>query len=53
MAKITGFLEHDRRDRSYYSVKERIKGFKEFLVPLNNDGLRTDFIPMGGLEFSF
>ncbi len=27
--------------------------FAQFLVPLNNDGLRTDFIPMGGLEFSF
>ncbi|MBF96401.1 MAG: glutamate synthase [Pelagibacterales bacterium] len=41
MAKITGFLEHDRRDRSYYSVKERIKGFKEFLVPLNSKELKT------------
>ncbi len=27
--------------------------FAQFLVPLNNDGLRTDFIPMGGVEFSF
>lgn len=27
--------------------------FAQFLVPLNSDGLRTDFIPMGGLEFSF
>tara|TARA_Y100001968_G_C19357452_1_gene717972 strand:- start:10 stop:1407 length:1398 start_codon:yes stop_codon:yes gene_type:complete len=41
VAKITGFLEHDRRDRSYYSVKERIKGFKEFLVPLNSKELKT------------
>ena len=27
--------------------------FAQFLVPLNDDGLRTDFIPMGGLELSF
>ena len=38
MGKVTGFLEHDRKDRSYYhSVKNRIKDFKEFLVPLERE----------------
>ncbi len=41
MGKVTGFLEHDRKDRSYYSVKKRVKSFKEFLVPLNNKELKN------------
>ncbi len=40
MAKVTGFLEFDRKDRSYYPVKDRIKAFKEFLVPLTNTELK-------------
>ena len=40
MAKTTGFLEFDRKDRSYYPVKDRIKAFKEFLVPLTNTELK-------------
>ncbi len=40
MGKVTGFLEHNRKDRSYYPVKDRIKEFKEFLVPLNGEELK-------------
>ena len=41
MGKVTGFLEHDRKDRSYFPVKNRIKDFKEFLVPLNEKELKN------------
>jgi glutamate synthase (NADPH/NADH) small chain len=34
MGKPTGFLEIDRSDRSYRPVEERLKHFKEFVVPL-------------------
>ena len=40
MGKVTGFLEFDRKDRIYYPVKDRIKEFKEFLVPLTNTELK-------------
>jgi glutamate synthase (NADPH/NADH) small chain len=41
VGKVTGFLEHDRKDRSYFPVKNRIKDFKEFLVPLNEKELKN------------
>ena len=34
MGKITGFLEIDRRDLGYEPPEERIKSFREFIVPL-------------------
>ncbi len=34
MGKITGFIEIERRDRSYAPVPERIKFYKEFIRPL-------------------
>ena len=34
MGKPTGFLELDRTDRSYKPVEERVKHYKEFVVPL-------------------
>ena len=34
MGKITGFIEHDRADRTYKPVEERVKHYKEFVVPL-------------------
>jgi glutamate synthase (NADPH) small chain len=34
MGKPTGFLELDRADRSYKPVEERVKHYKEFVVPL-------------------
>ena len=34
MGKITGFLEIDREDRHYTPVAERLKNYKEFVIPL-------------------
>jgi glutamate synthase (NADPH/NADH) small chain len=33
MGKITGFLEHDRQDRMYADPKERVRHYKEFIIP--------------------
>ncbi len=33
MGKITGFLEIERHDRKYADVAERIKNYREFVVP--------------------
>ncbi len=33
MGKITGFLEHDRQDRAYADPKERVRHYKEFIIP--------------------
>ena len=41
MGKPTGFLEHDRHDRAYAPVKDRINNFKEFILPLKEDELKT------------
>jgi glutamate synthase (NADPH/NADH) small chain len=40
MGKETGFREVDREDRAYEDPKERIKNYKEFVVPLPEDKLR-------------
>ncbi len=34
MGKITGFLEFDRVDRDYEPVEERIRNWREFVIPL-------------------
>ena len=34
MGKATGFMEIDRVERDYEPVEDRIKHFKEFMVPL-------------------
>jgi glutamate synthase (NADPH/NADH) small chain len=34
MGKITGFLEIEREDRDYAPVEERIKNYREFVLPL-------------------
>ena len=41
MGKITGFLEHDRADRSTKPVEERVRHYKEFVVPLSEKDVRT------------
>ncbi len=41
MAKPTGFIEHDREDRKYVAVKNRLKNFKEFTKPLKDSVLKT------------
>jgi glutamate synthase (NADPH/NADH) small chain len=40
MGKPTGFLEYQRRDRSYAPVEERLKHYQEFTRPLAEDELR-------------
>src|ERR1700721_1785193 len=40
MGKITGFLEIDRHDRKYAPVDERIKSYREFVVPLSEKDTR-------------
>ncbi|MBA1914180.1 glutamate synthase, partial [Escherichia coli] len=40
MGKITGFLEIERHDRKYEPVAERLKNFKEFVVPLSEKDTR-------------
>ena len=37
MAKVTGFLEHDRQENTVVSPETRIKNFKEFIIPFSDD----------------
>jgi glutamate synthase (NADPH/NADH) small chain len=41
MGKITGFLEFERNDRHYEPVEERIKHWREFVLPLPEQENRT------------
>jgi glutamate synthase (NADPH/NADH) small chain len=41
MGKITGFLEFERNDRHYQPVEERIKHWREFVLPLPEEENRT------------
>ncbi|MDX2201727.1 MAG: glutamate synthase subunit beta [Hyphomicrobiaceae bacterium] len=41
MGKITGFMEFDRKDRHYRPVEERLKHWKEFVVPLEPGEVKT------------
>lgn len=40
MGKVTGFLEIDRQDRKYRPASDRIRGYKEFVIPLSERSLR-------------
>ncbi len=40
MGKVTGFLEIERHDRKYLPVTERVKHFKEFVIPLTEKETR-------------
>ncbi len=40
MGKETGFLEYERKDRTYADPKERVKHYKEFVVPHPEPDLR-------------
>lgn len=40
MGKVTGFLEHKRTDEPYISVKKRVKNYKEFTIPLEEEKLK-------------
>ncbi len=39
MGKPTGFMEIERTERSYAPIKERIKSYDEFVLPLSDDEL--------------
>jgi len=36
MGKVTGFLEIDRRDRKYKPAADRVRNFREFVIPLGD-----------------
>ncbi len=40
MGKATGFLELDRTDRTYAPVADRVKHYREFVVPLSEVALK-------------
>ncbi|WP_057882064.1 glutamate synthase subunit beta [Tsuneonella troitsensis] len=40
MGKETGFLEYERKDRTYADPKERVRHYKEFVVPHPEPDLR-------------
>ena len=44
MAKVTGFLEHDRQENSSISPESRIKNFREFIIPFSESRSLQDFI---------
>ncbi|MDF8333134.1 glutamate synthase subunit beta [Novosphingobium cyanobacteriorum] len=40
MGKATGFLEIDRKDRTYDAPEERLKHYREFIIPHDEAGLK-------------
>lgn len=40
MGKATGFLEIERKDRTYEAPEARVQNFREFVIPLSEDTLR-------------
>ncbi|MBN9063538.1 MAG: glutamate synthase [Rhizobiales bacterium 65-9] len=40
MGKVTGFLEIDRRDRRYAPASDRIRHYREFMIPLSEESTR-------------
>ncbi|MDF2114091.1 glutamate synthase subunit beta [Roseiarcaceae bacterium H3SJ34-1] len=40
MGKVTGFLEIDRQDRKYAPASDRIRHYKEFVIPLSEEATR-------------
>ncbi|HLH13118.1 MAG TPA: glutamate synthase subunit beta [Methylovirgula sp.] len=40
MGKVTGFLEIDRRDRRYLPASDRIRNYREFMIPLSEEATR-------------
>jgi glutamate synthase (NADPH/NADH) small chain len=41
MGKVTGFLEFERTDRKYAPVEERLRHYREFVLPLPDPELKT------------
>ena len=40
MGKVTGFLEIDRRERRYAPASDRIRNYREFMLPLSEEATR-------------
>ena len=40
MGKVTGFLEIDRQERRYETASDRIRHFREFVIPLSEEATR-------------
>ena len=40
MGKVTGFLEIDRFDRRYAPAADRIRNYKEFVLPISEEAIR-------------
>ena len=40
MGKVTGFLEIDRRERRYALASDRIRHYREFMLPLSEEATR-------------
>jgi glutamate synthase (NADPH/NADH) small chain len=40
MGKVTGFLEIDRQERKYAPAADRIRHYKEFVIPLSEEATR-------------
>ncbi len=40
MGKVTGFLEIDRQDRKYAPASDRIRHYREFVLPLSSETVR-------------
>jgi glutamate synthase (NADPH/NADH) small chain len=41
MGKVTGFLEIDRQDRKYAPAADRIRHYREFVIPLSEEATRN------------
>jgi glutamate synthase (NADPH) small chain len=41
MGKVTGFLEIDRQDRKYAPAADRVRNYKEFVIPLSEDATKN------------
>ena len=41
MGKVTGFLEIDRADRRYAPASDRIRHYREFVIPLSEESTRN------------
>jgi glutamate synthase (NADPH/NADH) small chain len=40
MSKVTGFMEIDRQDRRYKPASDRIRHYKEFVIPLSREATK-------------
>ena len=50
MGKITGFLEIERQDRSYEPAADRVRHYREFLVPAGRRRGGATGRPLHGLR---